>query len=63
DDLTLIYPGVTNKETGWQAAKLIGASTNGNFVLGDHRFKEDISKTPGRRVIPGKAGRPVKNES
>ena len=38
----------------------IRKATNGNFVLGDNRFKEEISKALGRRVIPGKAGRPLK---
>ena len=38
----------------------IRKATNGNFVLGDNRFKEEISKMLGRRVIPGKAGRPLK---
>ncbi|RLA50492.1 MAG: transposase [Gammaproteobacteria bacterium] len=41
----------------------IRKATKGNFVLGDNRFKEEIGKTLGRRVIPGKAGRPVKHES
>ncbi len=36
--------------------------TNGNFVLGNDRFKEEISKTLGARVQPGKAGIPVKNK-
>ncbi len=40
----------------------IRKATNGNFVLGNDRFKDEISKTLGRRVKPGKAGRPVKNE-
>ena len=40
----------------------IRKATNGNFVLGNDRFKEEISKTLGRRVIPGKAGRPMKNK-
>ena len=40
----------------------IRKATNGNFVLGNDRFKEEISKALGRRVKPGKAGRPVKNE-
>jgi len=38
----------------------IRKATNGNFVLGDNRFQEEISKALGRRVVPGKAGRPVK---
>ena len=41
----------------------IRKATNGNFVLGNDRFKEEISKTLGRRVTPGKAGRPVKIEN
>jgi len=40
----------------------IRKATNGNFVLGNDRFKEEISKTLGRRVEAGKAGRPVKNK-
>jgi len=38
----------------------IHRATNGNFVLGNEHFKEEISKTLGRRVMPGKAGRPIK---
>ncbi len=38
----------------------IRKATNDNFVLGGNRFKEGISKTLGRRVIPGKAGRLIK---
>ena len=41
----------------------IRKATNGNFVLGDNRFKEEISKMLGRRVIPGKARRPLKGEN
>jgi len=40
----------------------IRKATNGNFVLGDNRFKDEISKALGRRVVPGKAGRPTKRE-
>ena len=36
-------------------------ATNGNFVLGDERFKKEVSNILKRRVIPGKAGRPVKS--
>ncbi len=38
----------------------IRKATNGNYVLGDGRFKEEISEMLGRRVSPGKAGRPKK---
>ena len=35
-------------------------STNGNYVLGNERFKEEIASMLKRRVSPGKAGRPMK---
>jgi len=38
----------------------IRSSTNGNYVLGNERFKDEISVELKRRVVPGKAGRPVK---
>ena len=39
--------------------KEIRSSTNSNYVLGNERFKEEISNMLNRRVTPGKAGRPV----
>ncbi|MDD2468612.1 MAG: transposase [Desulfobulbus sp.] len=39
----------------------IRKATNGNFVLGSERFSEEISQVLGRRVTPGKAGRPSKS--
>jgi putative transposase len=36
-------------------------ATNGNFVLGDARFAGRIGEELGRRVTPGKAGRPRKS--
>ena len=38
----------------------IREATNGNFVLGNSRFKQKISKILRRRVTPGKPGRPRK---
>lgn len=38
----------------------IRKATNGGFSLGDNRFHAKISKMLGRRVTPGKAGRPKK---
>ena len=35
-------------------------ATNGNFVLGDQRFREQIARALGRRVERGKAGRPAR---
>ena len=41
----------------------IRQATNGNFALGNPRFTEDIAVMLGRRVIPGKAGRPRKKSA
>ena len=35
-------------------------ATNGNYVLGNSRFQEEIEQALGRRVTKGKAGRPKK---
>ena len=36
----------------------IRKATNGNFALGTERFKAEIADALGRRVTPGKSGRP-----
>ena len=38
----------------------IRKATNGNFALGSSVFKQELSEMLGRRVTPGKAGRPRK---
>jgi putative transposase len=38
----------------------IRQATNGNFAHGNPRFTEEIAAILGRRVLPGKAGRPYK---
>ncbi len=38
----------------------IREATNGNYVLGNTRFREEIAQVLGRRVMRGKAGRPPK---
>ncbi|MCB2216473.1 transposase [Desulfofustis glycolicus] len=38
----------------------IREATNGNFTLGTNRFQEEASRILGRRVSPGKTGRPRK---
>ncbi|MCU7850449.1 MAG: transposase [Candidatus Thiodiazotropha sp. (ex Lucinoma kastoroae)] len=40
----------------------IRTATNGNYVLGSTRFQEQIAAMLGRRVTPGKPGRPRKRE-
>lgn len=42
------------------AVDAIRQATNGNFALGDERFGEQIAQALGRRVQPGKSGRPRK---
>lgn len=39
----------------------IRRATNGNFALGNAHFGEQVAKALGRRVQPGKAGRPRKS--
>lgn len=39
----------------------IRQATNGNYALGDGRFGEQIAQALGRRVQPGKSGRPRKS--
>ena len=41
----------------------IRTATNGNYALGTSRFQQEIGRMLGRRVIKGKAGRPVKSTS
>ncbi|SCX86773.1 transposase [Nitrosospira sp. Nsp13] len=38
----------------------IRRATNGNFILGNERFAVQVSSAIGKRVIPGKPGRPRK---
>ena len=40
----------------------IRRATNGNFALGNDRFKSQVEEALGRRVSPGKTGRPCKQE-
>ncbi|MDD5367039.1 MAG: transposase [Gallionellaceae bacterium] len=41
----------------------IRKATNGNYILGNSRFAEEISRALGRRVTPGKSGRPRKEDA
>jgi putative transposase len=36
----------------------IRIATNGNFAPGSQTFKDQVEVMPGRRVTPGKSGRP-----
>jgi putative transposase len=46
------------EELGSVVVDAIRQATNGNYALGDQRFAEQIAAMLGRRVSPGKAGRP-----
>jgi len=37
----------------------IRQATNGNFALGSDKFKDEVAAVLGRRVVPGKSGRPL----
>ncbi len=52
------YRELFRYELGSGIADQIRQATNGNFALGNPRFKEEIAAMFGRRVTPGKAGRP-----
>ena len=38
----------------------IRKATNGNFVLGNDRFQDEVAQALGRHVTPGVSGRPRK---
>jgi len=40
----------------------IREATNGNIVLGNDRFQDEIAKALGRRVVKGKTGQPKKKD-
>jgi len=40
----------------------IRTATNGNYALGSSQFKDQVAAALGRRVSPGKSGRPRKQE-
>jgi putative transposase len=38
----------------------IRGATNGNYALGNERFRVEVEMTLQRRAAPGKPGRPIK---
>ena len=44
---------------GSQVIDSIRKATNGNSVLGDSRFQQEVEQVLARRVTPGKPGRPL----
>jgi putative transposase len=52
------YRELFRDEIAPEVVDAIRGATNGNYALGDARFAEQVGLTLGRRVTPGKAGRP-----
>jgi putative transposase len=40
----------------------IRSATNGNYALGSEQFQAEVASAPGRRVTPGRSGRPRKRK-
>ena len=55
------YRWLFSHELNSDKIEKIRRATNGNFAFGDSRFTDEIAEMLGRRVTPGKAGRPRKN--
>jgi putative transposase len=53
------YYGLFKADVDDEVIGRIRSATNGNFVLGNERFQEQIRTMVDRRVVKGKAGRPV----
>ena len=53
------YRGLFERPLDANVVSDIRASTNGNFVLGNERFKQEIAAILGTRVTPARAGRPT----
>ena len=54
----LAYCDLFNVHLAADVVSDIRVSTNGNFALGNERFKQEISAMLDRRVTPARAGRP-----
>jgi putative transposase len=60
-----VYRQLCGNQLGLKVIDEIRQATNGNYALGNDRFKKEIASALGRRVTPGKSGRPrkkLKNE-
>jgi putative transposase len=53
-----VYRDLFHNELESTVIEDIRRATNGNFVLGNASFAMQISSALGKRVVPGKAGRP-----
>jgi putative transposase len=55
------YSGLFDAHIDTAVIDEIRSSTNGNYVLGNNQFKDEISAVLKRRVVPARAGRPAKS--
>jgi len=53
-----VYRDMLNVVVSQEELEQVRKATNGNYVLGDERFQQEIENALGRRVTPGKRGRP-----
>ena len=56
-----VYRGLFKAHIDDERLGEIRQATNGNYALGNQRFKEEIERALKRRVTPGKDGRPSKS--
>lgn len=56
------YRALFNAHLEPDTVEQIRRSTNGNYALGDERFKRQIEEALGRRARPGAPGRPTRGE-
>ncbi len=54
------YRSLFSTQLDEQTVRSIRDATNGGYVLGNSRFQSQVAETLGRRVVRGKAGRPVR---
>ncbi|MBA1148595.1 transposase [Ectothiorhodospiraceae bacterium WFHF3C12] len=54
------YRSLFEDALGTEVVHEIRSATNGNYALGSERFREEVERTLGRRVAPGRPGRPKK---
>jgi len=57
------YRALIGTELEPELVRDIRAMTNAGYVLGSESFQRDIGRRLGRRVVPGTAGRPVRDDS
>lgn len=58
DERKSVYRDLLAEGLDRQQLEQLTVATNGNYVLGNDRFKKEIELALGRGVTPGKRGRP-----